>query len=66
MHDDWIRHVERDRKTVIDAFLRKQCESANVIEVTLTNRCGDAGDVREYSLRCGGERTHETPRTAAR
>jgi hypothetical protein len=36
------------------------------LQVELVNRCDDDRSVREYSLRCGGERAHETVRTATR
>ncbi len=66
IHRDWIDYVSRNRRAVVDAFLKKQCETKNVLEVELTNRCGDERGVHEYRLRCGGERSYEATRTAAR
>jgi hypothetical protein len=66
IHQDWVDYVGQGRRAVVDAFLRKQCEAENVLQVELVNRCDDDGSIREYSLRCGGERAHETVRTAER
>ena len=66
IHGDWIRYVQQGRRAVVDAFLLKQCESGDVAQVDLVNECTDARGLRSYSLRCGGERAHETTRTAAR
>jgi len=66
VHQDWVDYVGQGRRTVVDAFLRKQCEAEDVLQVELINRCDDDRSIREYSLRCGGERAHETVRTAAR
>jgi len=65
-HRDWVDYVGRNRRVVVEAFLQKQCEAEGVLEVELINRCGDDRGIREYRLRCGGERSHETVRTAAR
>jgi hypothetical protein len=66
VHQDWIDYVGEGRHVVIDALLQKQCEAEGVLRVELVNRCDHDGVTREYSLRCGGERLHETVRTAAR
>ncbi|MBW2224281.1 MAG: hypothetical protein JRF54_08700 [Deltaproteobacteria bacterium] len=66
VHQDWVDYVGQGRRAVVDAFLRKQCEVENVLQVELVNRCDDDRGIREYSLRCGGKRAHETVRTAAR
>lgn len=66
IHRDWVDYVGRNRRVVVEAFLRRQCEAEGVLEVELINRCDDDRGVREYRLRCGGERSHETKRTAAR
>jgi hypothetical protein len=66
IHQDWVAYVGQGRRTVVDAFLRMQCEADDVLQVELINRCDDERGVREYSLRCGGERAHETVRTATR
>jgi hypothetical protein len=66
VHQDWVDYVARGRRAVVDAFLRKQCEVEGVLEVELVNRCDDERGTRQYNLRCGGERAHETVRTAAR
>jgi len=66
IHQDWIDYVGQGRRAVVDAFLRKQCEAENVLQVELINRCDDDRSIREYTLRCGGEHAHETVRTAAR
>jgi hypothetical protein len=66
VHADWLDYVQRGRRAVVDAFLKQQCEAGDVLEIELVNRCADDGEIREYSLRCGGERSHETVRTAAR
>jgi len=66
IHRDWVDYVGRNRRAVVEAFLQKQCEAEGVLEVELTNRCEDDRGIREYRLRCGGERSHQTTRTAAR
>jgi hypothetical protein len=66
IHQDWVDYVGQGRRTVVDAFLRKQCEADDVLEVELINRCDDERGISEYSLRCGGERSHQTVRTATR
>lgn len=66
IHKDWVDHVGRNRRAVVEAFLQKQCEAEGALEVELINRCDDDGGIREYRLRCGGERSHEIVRTAAR
>ncbi len=66
VHEDWLEYVSRGRRAVVDAFLRKQCDAGGVLEIALANRCHEEGEVREFTLRCGGERSYETVRTAAR
>lgn len=66
IHEDWVRYVQLGRRSVVDAFLLKQCESQSIERVELMSRCDDERDTRSFSLRCGGERAHETTRTAAR
>jgi len=66
IHRDWVDYVGRNRRSVVNAFLQKQCETEGVLQVELVNHCEDDRGIREYSLRCGGERPHETVRTAAR
>ena len=66
LHEDWVQYVQQGRRAVVDAFLLKQCEADGVQQVDLVNRCDDQRGTRSYSLRCGGERAHETTRTAAR
>jgi len=66
IHQDWVRYVQQGRRVVVDAFLLKQCEADDVEQVDLVNQCADDRGMRSYSLRCGGERAHETTRTAAR
>ncbi|MBW2215190.1 MAG: hypothetical protein JRF48_12345 [Deltaproteobacteria bacterium] len=66
IHQDWVDYVSQGRRAVVDAFLRKQCEADGVLQVELVNRCDDERGTREYNLRCGGERAHETVRTATR
>jgi hypothetical protein len=66
LHEDWVRYVQQGRRAVVDAFLLKQCEEDGVEQVDLVNRCPDERGTKSYSLRCGGERAHETTRTAAR
>ena len=63
---DWVDYLQRNRRSVIEEFLRVQCEEAGVLEVELRNDCDDADGVRAYKLRCGGERAYETRRTASR
>lgn len=63
---DWVDYLQRDRRSVIEEFLRVQCENPGVLEVELRNDCNDADGVRAYKLRCGGERAYETRRTASR
>ena len=66
LHEEWVYYVGRGRRAVVDAFLLKQCEAADVQQVGLQTRCADERSEREFSLRCGGERAHESTRTAAR
>lgn len=66
IHPDWLGHVAEGRQAVIDAVMKTQCEADGVLSVELTTRCDDEPDLREYTLRCGGERAHRTVRTAAR
>ena len=66
IHQDWLDYVGQGRRAVVDAFLRKQCEAEDVLQVELVNHCDDERGVREYQLRCGAERAHETVRTATR
>lgn len=66
IHQDWVAYVAQGRRAVVEAFLKKQCEADGVVSVALRNRCDDERGVREYTLRCGGERAHETIRTAER
>ena len=66
LHDDWLRYVQQGRKSVVDAFLLKQCEAEGIEQVELVNRCDDERGTRSFSLRCGGGRAYETTRTAAR
>ena len=66
IHQDWVRYVDLGRRSVVDAFLLKQCDAAGIEQVELVSRCSDERGTRSYSLRCGGERAHETTRTAAR
>jgi hypothetical protein len=66
IHQDWVDYVQRDRRAVVDAFLRKQCDAQDVLQVELINRCDDERGTHEYNLRCGGERSHATARTATR
>jgi len=66
IHQDWVAYVAQGRRDVVDAFMKKQCEADGVVSVALLNRCDDERGVREYTLRCGGERAHETSRTAGR
>lgn len=62
----WVDYVQRDRRAVVYAFLRKQCEGDNVQHVELINECEDARGTHEYSLRCDGNRAPPTMRTAKR
>jgi hypothetical protein len=66
IHEEWVRHLKRGRRAVVDAFLRKQCDAEGVEEVELVNRCEDERATRSYTLRCGAGRAYETTRTAAR
>ena len=66
IHQDWVAYVAQGRRAVVEAFLQKQCEGDGVVSVALLNRCDDERGVREYTLRCGGERAHQTVRTAGR
>jgi len=66
MHPDWVGYVAQGRRTVVDAFLQKQCEEDGVLQVELVNRCEDERGTVQYSLRCGSERAHATSRTARR
>lgn len=66
IHEDWVRHLQRGRKAVVNAFLLKQCEENGVEQVELLNRCDDERETRSYTLRCGAGRAYESTRTAAR
>ena len=66
IHEEWMRYVQLGRRSVVDAVLLKQCENEGIEQVELVSRCDDERGTRSYSLRCGGERAHETARTAAR
>ncbi len=66
IHRDWLVYIAQGRRAVVEALLQKQCEADGVLSVELVNRCTDERGVRAYTLRCGGERAHETVRTAAR
>ena len=66
IHQDWVDYVGQGRRAVVDAFLRKQCEAEGVMQVELVNHCDGERGTRAYNLRCGGERAHETVRTATR
>ncbi|NNE19447.1 MAG: hypothetical protein HKN10_13305 [Myxococcales bacterium] len=66
IHQDWVAYVAQGRRAVVEAFLKQQCEADGVVSVALLNRCDDDRGVREFTLRCGGERAHETMKTAGR
>lgn len=66
IHQDWMAHLAQGRRAVVDALLQQQCEADGVLSVELVNRCDGERGVHEFTLRCGGERAHETVRTAAR
>lgn len=66
IHEDWVRYVQQGRRSVVDAFLLKQCEVEGIEQALLVNRCNDERGTQAYSLRCGAERSHATTRTAAR
>jgi hypothetical protein len=65
IHEDWVHYLEQGRRAVVDAFLVQQCDQ-DVEHVELVRACSDDRGTRTYSLRCGGGRPHETPRTASR
>lgn len=65
VHPDWAEYLRQGRRAVVDAFMQKQCESGEVLQVELVNDC-DALGTHEYRLRCGSGRAHQTVRTAAR
>ena len=54
IHPEWVQYVERGRRSVVDAFLRKQCEAPGVVEVQLVHQCDDARGTKSYHLRCDG------------
>jgi hypothetical protein len=64
--EEWVDYVKRDRRAVVDAFLRQQCNEGGVQRVELVNRCDDPRGTREYSLRCDGRRSPAVMRTATR
>lgn len=66
LHRDWVDYLEQGRRSVIDAFLRQQCEAPDVAHADLVHRCNDERGTRQYSLRCGTEQPRETARRAAR
>ena len=62
IHNAWIRHLGRNRRDVVDAFLLRRCEEENVRAVRVVNQCrGVAGESYEpqvYERACeGGEVT---------
>lgn len=62
----WVDYVQRDRHSVVQAFLRKRCSDAGVARVELVNHCDDARGTHEYSLRCSDAPSPATVRTATR
>jgi hypothetical protein len=66
IHQQWVDYVQRDRRAVVEAFLRKQCEAADARRVELINRCDDARGTHEYSLHCDEQRSGGVIRTARR
>jgi hypothetical protein len=66
LHRDWVDYLQQGRRSVIDAFLRQQCEAPGVAQAELVHRCSDERGTRLYSLQCGTEQPRETARTAAR
>ena len=66
LHEQWVDYVGEGRRSVVDAFLLRQCEREDVQQAALVTKCDDERGEREFSLRCGGERAYETTRTAAR
>ena len=66
LHEQWVDYVGEGRRSVVDAFLLRQCEREDVQQAALFTKCDDERGEREFSLRCGGERAYETTRTAAR
>ena len=66
IHPDWVGYVRRGRRSVVDAFLQRQCNAGDVLQVELVNDCDDGADAQAFALRCGSGRAHETVRTAAR
>ena len=63
---EWVDYVQRDRRVVVDAFLRQQCKEDSVQRVELVNHCDDPRGTHEYSLRCGGPRSRTAMKTAKR
>jgi hypothetical protein len=61
---EWVEHLQRDRRSVVDAFLRQKCNEAGVARVELINHCDDTRGTREHGMRCAG--SPDAIRTATR
>jgi hypothetical protein len=66
IHQDWVDYLAQGRRAVVDAFLQKQCEAEDVLQVQVVNRCDDDRGTVQYELRCDSELTQESSRTALR
>lgn len=42
LHQAWLSAVERNRASVIEKLLERQCDAPHIEQVTLTNQCQDA------------------------
>ncbi len=56
LHRAWINTIERNRRPVIEAFLKHRCERPEVAAVTLTNTCvaapGASPTHQKYARNC--------------
>ncbi|MFK8003417.1 MAG: hypothetical protein AB8H86_27850 [Polyangiales bacterium] len=56
IHNAWIRHLGRNRRDVVDAFLERRCDEENVQTVRVVNQCrgvaGEAYEAQVYERSC--------------
>ena len=59
IHNAWIRHLGRNRRDVVDAFLERRCDEENVRTVRVVNQCrgvaGESYEAQVYERSCESE-----------
>ena len=50
IHPDWLAYVQKGRRAVVEAFLQKQCEPGDVLEVELVNSCDSEGGTQHDNI----------------